>query len=231
MCGLDFPGRGWYHSRVEVRRMQRRCWIVGAGDWCAQGWAPRGGDLVIAADGGQAPLLQIHTLPDVVVGDFDSLREAPHGGEIVRLPAEKDDTDMVAALRLGLERGYRDFRLYGAAGGRIDHTIANLQALNFLARHGARGVLVERRYNLMSIVNGEVRFRAESAGMLSVFAQCGEARGVYLEGLKYEQHGFTLRDDYPMGVSNEFTGAPARVAVREGTLLVAWAHTAFAEGI
>ena len=101
MRGLDFPGRGWYHSRVEVRRMQRRCWIVGAGDWCAQGWAPRGGDLVIAADGGQAPLLQIHTLPDVVVGDFDSLREAPHGGEIVRLPAEKDDTDMVAALSWG----------------------------------------------------------------------------------------------------------------------------------
>ena len=57
----------------------------------------------------------------------DSLREAPRGGEIVRLPAEKDDTDMVAALRLGLARGYRDFRLYGAAGGRIDHTIANLQ--------------------------------------------------------------------------------------------------------
>lgn len=54
--------------------------------------------------------------------------------------------------------------------------------------------------------------------MLSVFAQGGEARGVYLEGLKYPQHGFTLRDDYPMGVSNEFTGVPARVAVTDGLL-------------
>ena len=211
--------------------MDGRCWIVGAGDWCAEGWSPLAGDLVIAADGGQAPLSQLGARADVVVGDFDSLREAPRGGEIVRLPAEKDDTDMVAALRLGLARGYRDFRLYGAAGGRIDHTIANLQALGFLARQGARGVLVEARYKLVALWNGEMRFRAKSRGMLSVFAQCGEARGVDLEGLKYEQHGFTLREDYPMGVSNEFTGIPARVAVREGMLLVAWEHTAFAEGI
>lgn len=91
----------------EVRRMDGRCWIVGAGDWCAEGWSPLAGDLVIAADGGQAPLSQLGTRADVVVGDFDSLREAPRGGEIVRLPAEKDDTDMVAALRLGLARGYR----------------------------------------------------------------------------------------------------------------------------
>ena len=215
----------------EVWRMDGRCWIVGAGDWCAEGWSPQAGDLVIAADGGQAPLSQLGAMADVVVGDFDSLREAPRGGEIVRLPAEKDDTDMVAALRLGLARGYRDFRLYGAAGGRIDHTIANLQALGFLARQGARGVLVEARYKLVALWNGEMRFRAKSRGMLSVFAQCGEARGVDLEGLKYEQHGFTLREDYPMGVSNEFTGILARVAVREGMLLVAWEHTAFAEGI
>ena len=150
---------------------------------------------------------------------LDSLREAPNGGEVVRLPAEKDDTDMVAALRLALERGCRDIRLYGASGGRIDHTIANLQSLNFLARQGARGVLVEEHYSVTSILNGEIRFAAASRGMLSVFAQGGEARGVYLEGLKYPQHGFTLRDDYPMGVSNEFTGIPARVAVTDGMLL------------
>ena len=232
--------------------MEKRCWIVGAGDFCARGWAPKAGDLVIAADGGQRPLSRLHARADIVVGDFDSLREAPNGGEVVRLPAEKDDTDMVAALRLALERGCReirlygatgggtdhtlalargcrDIRIYGAAGGRIDHTIANLQSLNFLARQGARGVLVEEHYSVTSILNGEIRFAAASRGMLSVFAQGGEARGVYLEGLKYPQHGFTLRDDYPMGVSNEFTGVPARVAVTDGLLLVAWTGEAVVE--
>ena len=33
--------------------MEKRCWIVGAGDFCARGWSPKAGDLVIAADGGQ----------------------------------------------------------------------------------------------------------------------------------------------------------------------------------
>ena len=162
--------------------MEKRCWIVGAGDFCARGWSPKSGDLVIAADGGQGALSRLHARADIVVGDFDSLREAPDGGEVVRLPAEKDDTDMVAALRLALARGCRDIRIYGAAGGRIDHTIANLQSLNFLARQGARGVLVEEHYSVTSILNGEIRFAAASRGMLSVFAQGGEARGVYLEG-------------------------------------------------
>ena len=92
-------------------------------------------------------------------------------------------------------------------------------------------MLVEEHYSVTSIFNGEIRFAAASRGMLSVFAQGGEARGVYLEGLKYPQHGFTLRDDYPMGVSNEFTGVPARVAVTDGMLLVAWTKEAMVEGI
>ena len=85
--------------------MEKRCWIVGAGDFCARGWSPKSGDLVIAADGGQGALSRLRARADIVVGDFDSLREAPNGGEVVRLPAEKDDTDMVAALRLALARG------------------------------------------------------------------------------------------------------------------------------
>lgn len=215
----------------EVLCMQKRCWIAGAGEWCAQGWAPRPGDLVVAADGGQAPLSQMGVLPDVVVGDFDSLSAPPRGALVVRLPREKDDTDMMAAVRLGIERGCVDFRIYGGSGGRIDHTLANLQTLNFLSRQGLRGVLVERMYALCSLTNGEMRFCAESRGMLSVFAQCGEARGVDLEGLKYPLKGATLRDDYPMGVSNEFLGLPACVRVREGTLLLTWEHTVLPEGV
>ena len=163
--------------------MEKRCWIVGAGDFCAAGLVAPEGDLVIAADGGQGALSRLHRARGRRGGRFDSLREAPDGGEVVRLPAEKDDTDMVAALRLALARGYRDIRhLWGRAGGRIDHTIANLPSLNFLARQGARGVLVEEHYSVTSILNGEIRFAAASRGMLSVFAQGGEARGYIWKG-------------------------------------------------
>ena len=171
-------------------------------------------ELVIACDAGYRSAREAGVLPHLLIGDFDSLGEQlPEGIETLRFPVEKDDTDGMLALREGLRRGFRRFVLFFALGGRLDHTIANLQSLNFLARQGARGVLVEEHYSVTSILNGEIRFAAASRGMLSVFAQGGEARGVYLEGLKYPQHGFTLRDDYPMGVSNEFTGVPARVAV------------------
>lgn len=221
--------------------MQPRCWIVGAGECCWQGWAPREGDLIIAADAGQRALARLGVEPDVLIGDFDSLAasaDAPDAlgsvdaaGEVVRLPVEKDDTDTAAAIRLGLARGLREFRLYGGAGGRIDHTIANIQLLAYLSRRGARGVMCEQSRMLCAITGGEMRFLPQSRGMLSAFALGGIARGVTLEGLKYPLRDGALEADFPLGVSNEFLGCPARVTVREGTLLLAWAHTAVPAGL
>ena len=202
------------------------CHIVGAGDFFAGGFAPAGGDLVIAADGGHRHLARIGVRPDVVVGDFDSLAEPPDGAEVVRLPAEKDETDMLAAIRLGLARGFRLFKLYGGTGGRLDHTVANLQLLCHLSLRSARGYLVDESCVFTAITDGELRFDASSSGVLSVFAPLNEALGVALEGLKYPLKDATLRGDYPLGVSNAFTGRPARVSVASGTLLVAYPHTA-----
>ena len=74
--------------------------------------APNPGDLVIAADGGLTYLEQHGLAPDLVVGDFDSLTEKPSSElKTVVLPKVKDDTDMVAALREGKNRGFRVFPL------------------------------------------------------------------------------------------------------------------------
>ena len=84
--------------------------------------------LVIAADGGLRHLEAQGLTADLIVGDFDSLGRVPEGDNILRHPVEKDDTDMLLAVRTGLDRGYRVFVLYGGLGGRLDHTYANLQA-------------------------------------------------------------------------------------------------------
>ncbi|MCR5262595.1 MAG: thiamine diphosphokinase, partial [Clostridiales bacterium] len=71
------------------------------------------GDLVIAADAGYLYFNGKDIAPDLIVGDFDSLGEAPSGDNVVRHPVIKDDTDMMLAVKIGLERGYRIFMLYG----------------------------------------------------------------------------------------------------------------------
>jgi thiamine pyrophosphokinase len=177
-------------------------------------------DLVIAVDAGYRQLGGIAA--DYVVGDFDSLGFVPQNETVVRLPVRKDDTDAMFAVKLGLEKGCRRFVVYGGVGERLDHTLANIQALAYLTNRGARGCLVGETESFMMVKNGSVRFFGSPRGTISVFAHGGTARGVTLEGLEYPLDHATITPDFPIGVSNIFTGAPARVTVEDGLLLIVW---------
>jgi len=180
------------------------------------------GALVIAADGGLAHLERRGLRADLIVGDFDSLGRVPEGANVIRHPVEKDDTDMMLAVKAGLARGCRRFLLYGGLGGRLDHAYANLQTLVWLAGHGAQGWLLGDGLAVSAVRNGRLEFDAAHQGTISVFCPDGEARGVDLTGLHYPLRDAVLTSGFPLGVSNRFTGQPAAVSVREGTLLVMW---------
>jgi thiamine pyrophosphokinase len=184
-------------------------------------FSPKPGDLVIAADGGYAHMGGIK--PDLVVGDFDSLGYVPEDEQVVRHPAEKDDTDTMLAARIGIERGYRAFVLLGGVGGRLDHTLANIQTLAFLRKNGARAALIGDGETITLLHNESLRFRAGLSGIVSVFSYGATAYGVYERGLAYALTDATLTDTNPLGVSNAFTGAAAEVSVREGRLVVLFA--------
>ena len=199
------------------------CYVVGAGEFCPRGLTPGPGDLVIAADGGFAALEGLGISPDLVVGDFDSLGRRPDHPHVVALPVEKDDTDMRSALRLGWERGFRTFRIYGGTGGRIDHTLANLQCLAWLARQGGRGDLVGPDWTAAAIADGaSLELEAGRQGTVSVFCLGDRAEGVDIQGLQYGLTDGVLTCDFPLGVSNAFLGGASRISVRRGTLLVLW---------
>jgi len=176
-------------------------------------------DLVIAADGGLRHTQALGLEPDVILGDFDSLGYVPADGQV--FPVEKDDTDSMLAVRLGLERGCDRFVLYGALDGpRPDHTLANMQTLCFLAERGASGHLAGLTHRVSVVRDGALTFPAEAAGTVSVFCLGSDAHGVTLEGLYYPLRNGTLTAGHPLGVSNHFTGKPATVAVAKGTLVV-----------
>ncbi len=198
------------------------CYLVGAGDFTARDFQPGSGDFVIAADAGYQALVGIGVRPGLLVGDFDSLSTRPEGVSIRIFPVEKDDTDMGIAIAEGWARGYRSFTLYGADGGRADHTLANLQLLGGLSRRGAAARMVCPRYDVFALTGGTLMLpKREKGTVVSVFCHGTRARGVTLRGLKYLLNQATLSCDRPLGVSNEFTGAQeASVTVDRGTLLV-----------
>ena len=110
----------------------------------------------------------------------------------------------------------------GCLGGRLDHTVANLQLLSWLSAQGAQGVLLGEGEAAAVVTEGTLSFPASMEGFVSVFCAGGTARGVTLGGLKYPLDHAELTSDFPLGVSNEFVGLPARISVEEGSLLVAW---------
>lgn len=195
------------------------CLIFCAGEADALAEPVTEGDLVIAADGGLRHLQRLQILPDVILGDFDSLGYVPEGAEV--FPVEKDDTDAMLAVRYGLERGYRRFLLYGALDGpRIDHTVANFQTLRSLADRGASGFLVGLDQTAVVVKNAALRFPAHGEGIFSVFCMGEIATGVTIRGGRYGLEDGTLTAGYPLGVSNRFVGNEVEISVENGSLLI-----------
>lgn len=211
------------------------CYIVGAGDFTPRGFAPVPGDLVLAADGGYRALYSLGYTPDLLLGDFDSLGDLPLPPDlpVLRFPARKDDTDTGLALRHGLDRGFRDFALYGCAGGRVDHLLANLQSMARVSRLGATIRLAAPEYDAWALTGPAPDASAPGPAatlalpdrpggtLVSVFCHGDRAEGVTLTGLSYPLDGADLTGDFPLGVSNRrLEGQPATVSVRRGTLLI-----------
>ena len=198
------------------------CFVFGAGPFYGLVRSPQPGDCILAADGGYRHCQAAGLQPDLLLGDFDSLETLPPGLETRTFPPEKDDTDTMLAVKAGLELGFRTFHLYGGTGGRMDHTLANLQTLGYLARQGARGYLYDQHTVFTVLWNDRLTLPQRAEGIFSVFCLGGEATGVSIRGGQYPLDRGTLSPFFPLGVSNHFQGQPVEVSVEDGCLLVSW---------
>ena len=213
----DFRGMRRYH---EYPDNARRCVIFTArceGD-PGTAYAPRPGDCVLCADGGWHIAEAIGVRPDAVVGDFDS-SELPEGDPVERFPVEKDDTDTLLCMKRGLAMGLDDFLIVGGFGGRLDHTLANLQSLNFAASLGARAEMCDGLNWATVLRGGSVRVPRRK-GKLSVFALDTVCHGVGIRGTKYDVESIDITSAFPLGMGNDFVDDEAEISVVDGALLV-----------
>ncbi len=205
----------------------KKCFIVGAGEFDRERFGPEQEDYIIAADGGYAFLQEMRIKPHLVVGDFDSLGFEPADENVICHPVMKDDTDLALACKTALQYGYTDLHIFGATGGRLDHTIAAMQLLVQLTKEGATPFLYGCGYTLTALVaNGEgcvsLEFADEYQGGISVFSNTTRSDGVCEEGLLYTLQDATLFSDNALGVSNSFIKKEARISLREGALIILW---------
>ena len=174
--------------------------------------------LVICADRGYDLAESLGIAADLIMGDFDSAKARPLGENVIAFKPEKDDTDLMLALKEGLRQGCDDFTLYGACGGRLDHMIGNIQGLRYLAQRGARGRIVSDNDIITVLKPGKYEFFRKEGWSLSFFALSDTAQGFTVGGVKYEAHGITLSADIPLGISNEIIGEKAVMSFSRGII-------------
>lgn len=193
--------------------MSGRCILVCAGEFRPMNIEKRPQDFVIAVDGGLKYLMECGIEPDFLLGDFDSLGEEfsdivakyREMGEdhFLQLPVVKDDTDTMAAARLGIRIGYKEFLIYGAMGGRLDHTMANIQTMIWILRNGGRASMFDKNTRVTVIGPGVFEIPEEFEGTVSLFSLDRSLRDVTIRGMKYEVKNAAVPNDYPVGCSNE----------------------------
>lgn len=214
-------------KKTKKQNTVSKCLVFGASGMdasLARGYyAENEPKLVLCADGGLCNARKAGLRPDAVIGDADSGGEAETESAVnIRLPREKDISDLQACLDYGLDQGASDFVLFGCSGGRPDHFLANVFLLEYLFRNSARGVLADEFGEIYFHAPGTRTFR-DPGGFryLSVLALSGEVTGVTLEGLKYPLCNAVLRRASTLGLSNEpLDGMPASVHTECGDALI-----------
>lgn len=202
---------------------EKRCLIIAplyAGE-AADVMTPGPEDLLICADGGLAAAKHCGLAPQLVIGDFDSLGYVPEEGEVIRLPVEKDDTDMVVCIAEGRRRGFREFHAAGCLGGRFDHTMACLQCAADCALHGEQLWLYDAQNRVTILAPGNYSIPRYEGRKLSLLAFSESVEGLTLTGAAWELQDARLVNHYPLGCSNEWCAETARISFKRGLLMLA----------
>jgi thiamine pyrophosphokinase len=183
-------------------------------------------ELVVAADGGARYALEAGVVPDLVVGDMDSLGEdlalevERRGASLERHPARKDKMDGQLAVLAARERGATAADLLCAVGGRLGALIAIPHILLAAERIGLRSTVVADQGRMFVIEAGSRTVQGDPQDSISIFPLSGLATGVTLEGMEYPLENASLESGDTLGFHNELIGREATVSVGEGVVLV-----------
>jgi thiamine pyrophosphokinase len=185
----------------------------------------REGDVLYAADGGTRHALALGLMPSVVVGDLDSLtfheqqQLDAQGVQIHRFPRDKDKTDLELALDLALETGYREIRIVGALGGRLDQTLGNLALLSG-TRLSAIDIRVDDGLEEAFFAREGCEIYGKPADIVSLIPWGEKVTGIFTEGLRWPLNNEMLFPDGTRGISNEMLHETAAIKLKSGLLFV-----------
>jgi len=184
-------------------------------------------NLIIAADGGLKYCMKFEIMPDIVVGDMDSINHSQLskmetlGVELIKHPVRKDETDLELALKVALNKGANDIIILGAMGGRWDMTFCNvlILAADYLKNTNVK--LINDNLEIICInSNKKIYLRNREKFKLSILPISETVQGITMRGMEYQLENENLELASTRGLSNIITDNNAFIQINKGQLIV-----------
>ncbi|PUU94119.1 MULTISPECIES: thiamine diphosphokinase [Halanaerobium] len=181
-------------------------------------------DFIIAVDGGSNKLKKLELLPDLIIGDLDSITEENKNHfrkekvEIIKHPVEKDQTDSEIAVDYCKENDFEQLYLTAALGGRIDQQLANLNLLEYIYEIDLEAKIISDKIEI-AIIDQKKKFLAKEGYRLSLIPQSSTVRGLSIKGCKYNLTNQDIFRSQSRGISNLIESEQAEVRLKSGLLI------------
>ncbi len=185
----------------------------------------RSDDHVICADGGTRLALGLGLVPDLIIGDLDSIAMADRsriegaGVPIRQYPTDKDQTDLELALNYAVQQEPSAILVIGALGGRLDHTLGNISKLSDSQLAGI-DCRIDDGVEEVSLCRKDLNVWGKPGDLVSLIPWGGPVSGIHSDGLRWRLSGDTLQPDRTRGISNEMLAERAVIRIEQGLLLV-----------
>lgn len=182
-------------------------------------------EYVICADGGLEKAEYINLIPNIIIGDLDSVNKIvlkkylDMNIKLIKYPAEKNYTDMELAIEYALEKGFKDIVLIGASGTRLDHTYANVLLIEAYYKKGVKLKLIDNN-NIIQIITNNMEIQNKTNYFVSIIPVTEFIEGVTLQGFKYPLNNVVVNRGSTLCISNQIISEKGIITLNKGTALV-----------
>lgn len=184
-------------------------------------------DMLIAADSGLETCHALGIMPDVMLGDYDSvsgqIKEYYQscGVQAFTYPEKKDETDTELAVKFAINKHAGQIILYRATGSRMDHTLANLFLLQLGLEHGI-DMQIRDKYNRIRLVKGKFVLQkpAQFGNYISLLPLSQTVEDICLTGFRYPLEHARMVQGSSLGISNVLEEEQGVISAGSGILIL-----------
>lgn len=184
-------------------------------------------DYVICADGGLDKAQDYGIMPDIIIGDFDSVdlsllkQYELQNIRTLKFPAEKDFTDMELAIEHAISKGYKNITLIGASGSRLDHTLGNITLMEKYYKDGVHITIIDNNNEIKIISdNSELIIKFKQSIYISMIPVTDEIQGLSMEGFKYPLKDVEVKRGSTLLISNQIISSQGIIRLKKGTAIL-----------